>query len=204
MILWINGPFGVGKTQVAYELHRRLPHSFVCDPEFLGFALRGMWPPELRGDFQDDPVWREGTRRTLERLAGVWCGPVVVPMALVDVEHHREIVGALREHGTPVHHVTLLASRATVLHRIRRRGQGRKSRAARLYTASFDVLAQPAFAEHVTTDGRSVEQVAEDTAASAGLVLGARAGSRAASLARRVWAQWARHRYELRRLVGAP
>ncbi len=23
MLLWINGPFGVGKTQTAFEIHRR-------------------------------------------------------------------------------------------------------------------------------------------------------------------------------------
>jgi hypothetical protein len=38
MLLWINGPFGGGKTQTAYELRRRLPGSIVCDPEHVGFA----------------------------------------------------------------------------------------------------------------------------------------------------------------------
>ncbi|GHG01080.1 hypothetical protein GCM10017783_11610 [Deinococcus piscis] len=61
-ILWINGPFGVGKTQAAYALAQRLPGSFVCDPEQLGFALQRMTPPLLRGDFQDIPLWRSGTR----------------------------------------------------------------------------------------------------------------------------------------------
>jgi adenylylsulfate kinase-like enzyme len=32
MLLWINGPFGGGKTATAYELNRRLPGSVVCDP----------------------------------------------------------------------------------------------------------------------------------------------------------------------------
>jgi tRNA A37 N6-isopentenylltransferase MiaA len=32
MLVWLNGPFGGGKTQTAYELHRRLPGSVVCDP----------------------------------------------------------------------------------------------------------------------------------------------------------------------------
>jgi 2-phosphoglycerate kinase len=32
MLLWINGPCGVGKTATAFELNRRLPGSVVCDP----------------------------------------------------------------------------------------------------------------------------------------------------------------------------
>ncbi|MBQ9717880.1 MAG: tunicamycin resistance protein, partial [Clostridia bacterium] len=37
MILWINGTFGSGKTQTAAELHRRIPDSFVYDPENVGY-----------------------------------------------------------------------------------------------------------------------------------------------------------------------
>ena len=36
MVIWLNGAFGAGKTQTAYELHRRLPDSFVYDPENAG------------------------------------------------------------------------------------------------------------------------------------------------------------------------
>ena len=40
MIIWLNGAFGAGKTQTAYELHRRLPGSYVYDPENAGFFMR--------------------------------------------------------------------------------------------------------------------------------------------------------------------
>jgi hypothetical protein len=49
MLLWINGPFGGGKTATAYELNRRLPGSVVCDPEHVGFGMRRMLPAALRG-----------------------------------------------------------------------------------------------------------------------------------------------------------
>jgi hypothetical protein len=39
MLLLINGPFGVGKSQTARELHSRLPGSLICDPGQLGFGL---------------------------------------------------------------------------------------------------------------------------------------------------------------------
>ena len=37
MIIWINGAFGSGKTQVAHELKRRLENSFIYDPEQIGY-----------------------------------------------------------------------------------------------------------------------------------------------------------------------
>jgi 2-phosphoglycerate kinase len=59
MIVWINGPFGAGKTQTAFELHRRLGDSFVYDPENMGYFIRKNVPPTIkRDDFQDYPVWR--------------------------------------------------------------------------------------------------------------------------------------------------
>ncbi|HET7014362.1 MAG TPA: hypothetical protein VFI65_10655 [Streptosporangiaceae bacterium] len=33
MLLWINGPFGGGKTHAADEIRRRLDGSIICDPE---------------------------------------------------------------------------------------------------------------------------------------------------------------------------
>ena len=62
MLLWINGPFGGGKTHTAHEIHRRLAGSVVCDPEHLGIGLRRMTPRPLRGNYQDIPAWRQGTR----------------------------------------------------------------------------------------------------------------------------------------------
>lgn len=67
VIIWLNGPFGGGKTQTAYALHRRLPGSVVCDPEHAGFGLHRMTPPALRGDFQDLPAWRRGVSRCWSR-----------------------------------------------------------------------------------------------------------------------------------------
>lgn len=65
-LLWINGPFGGGKTQTAYELKRRLPGSVVCDPEHVGFGPHRTLPPGLRGDFQDLRAWRQGVREVLD------------------------------------------------------------------------------------------------------------------------------------------
>ena len=59
MIIWINGAFGSGKTTCAYELHRRLPNSYVYDPENIGFVIRDNIPDEMKQkDFQDYEQWR--------------------------------------------------------------------------------------------------------------------------------------------------
>ncbi|SMD21606.1 hypothetical protein [Kibdelosporangium aridum] len=67
MLIWINGPFGGGKTQTAYEIHRRLPGSVVCDPEHVGFGLHRMTPRALRQDFQDMHVWTDS--RSISQVA---------------------------------------------------------------------------------------------------------------------------------------
>jgi hypothetical protein len=173
MLVWINGPFGGGKTQTAYELHRRLPGSVVCDPEHVGFGLQRMQPPALRADFQDIPAWRQGVREVLDMTLRAHDGPVIAPMTLVHPHYFAEIVGRLREDGHDVHHFALLADRATVLRRLRSRGWGRGLRRDSFAVARLDEclerLRGPEFAEHVRTDDVPVPAVAEHLARSAGL-----------------------------------
>ena len=47
MIIWINGPYGVGKSSLAENLHERNPHSFIFDAEAVGNAVRDNLPKEL-------------------------------------------------------------------------------------------------------------------------------------------------------------
>jgi hypothetical protein len=185
MLIWINGPFGGGKTQTAYELRRRLAGSVVCDPEHVGFGLHRMLPPALRGDFQDLPVWRDAVHHVLHLALTGQPGPVIVPMTVVEPGYFRETVGRLREDGHDVRHFALLAERATVLRRLRERGVGQlvrrasgkdvpprwESFAVRRLDLCLERLAGPEFAEHVWTDRLTVPQVAEHLADSAGLRL---------------------------------
>ncbi|MEV4442018.1 AAA family ATPase [Streptomyces sp. NPDC049577] len=185
MLLWINGPFGGGKTQTAHELQRRLPGSVICDPEHVGFGLHRMLPAPLRGDFQDLAAWRQGVYEVLDLALGKHAGTVIVPMTVVEPAYFEEIVGRLRARGHDVRHFALLAERATVLRRLRERGFGRAVRLvagkeAPLRFESFAVakldlclerLRAAEFAEHIRTDHRTVPQVAERIAASAGLSL---------------------------------
>jgi len=58
MIIWINGTFGSGKTQTAFELNRRIQNSFVYDPEnFESFISENIPPNIHKADFQDYEMW---------------------------------------------------------------------------------------------------------------------------------------------------
>ncbi|MFE7457252.1 AAA family ATPase [Streptomyces sp. NPDC057554] len=190
-LLWINGPFGGGKTQTAYEIRRRLPGSTVCDPEHIGFGLHRTLPPELRGDFQDLAAWRAGVREVLGLALKGHPGPVIAPMTLVDPRYFAEIVGGLREDGHTVHHSALLADRETVLRRLRERGLGlglkRESFAVRRLDDCLERLAGPEFARHVRTDDITVPQVADLVAGAAGLTLAPDTDSRLRHRLRRTW-----------------
>jgi len=185
MLLWINGPFGGGKTQTAYELQRRLPGSVVCDPEMVGFGLHRMTPRPLREDFQNFPAWRQGVYEVLDLVLAKFDGVVIAPMTLVEPVYFQEIIGRLRDQGHDVRHFALLAERATVLRRLRERGVGhavafiagksaalkRQSFAVRKLDLCLERLQGNEFAEQVWTDTIRVREVADRIAASAGLTL---------------------------------
>ncbi|USQ82732.1 AAA family ATPase [Streptomyces phaeoluteigriseus] len=185
MLLWINGPFGGGKTQTAHEIRRRLPGSVVCDPEHAGFGLRRMLPPDLRGDFQDLVAWRQGVVEVLDLALREHDGVVIAPMTVTDPRYFAETVGRLGEMGHDVRHFTLLAERETVVRRLRERGMGRllrfvsgrkavsrkESWAVQRLDHCLERLREPEFAEHLWTDHTSVPKTADRIAVLAGLTL---------------------------------
>jgi hypothetical protein len=175
MLIWINGPFGVGKTATAYELQRRLPGSVVCDPAHVGFGMRRMLPAPLRRNFQDLPAWRHSTTELLRLTLTGYDGPVIVPMTLIRHGHFQEIIGSLRGDGFAVHHFSLLAESATVRRRLAGRSLGTESKpgswAVKQLGECLEQLRAPEFARHIHTDHQTVAQVAEAIASSAGLTI---------------------------------
>lgn len=173
MLVWINGPFGGGKTATAFELRRRVPGSVLCDPEQLGFGLHRMLPPPMRGNFQDLPAWRSGVHEILGMVARRHEGPVIVPMTLTDPGYFAQIIGRLRDDGHDVRHFALLAERDTVLRRLGRRGLSfglkREQWAVDQLDECLARLNTPEFADHVHTDERTVSQVADAVARGADL-----------------------------------
>ena len=105
VIIWLNGGFGAGKTTLAEELHRRLPHAVVYDPEDVGVMLWKWMRPN--GDFQHLPSWRELVVATALSLRRHHADTLIVPMTLIRDAYRAEIFGGLAAAGEEVLHVFL-------------------------------------------------------------------------------------------------
>ncbi|MCU6710627.1 AAA family ATPase [Paenibacillus sp. J5C_2022] len=172
MIIWINGAFGAGKTTSAYELHRRTPGTFLYDPENVGYFIRKNAPkPILLDDFQDHPEWREMNYSMLRMMANDYAGPIIVPMTIVNVVYFDEIIGKLRNEGIKVHHYALLATRETLLKRLKSRGEGSHSWAAAQIDRCLDSLSREKFGQHIVTDRLTTDEIIGQIAADTGLEL---------------------------------
>jgi AAA domain len=160
VLVWINGPFGVGKTSVAAALRGRTSGARLFDPERLGYVLQRLpLVGRARGDFQDLAAWRRWTRRTAWLLERARRGSVIVPMTLVDERYFEEIVGGLRGAGVDVRHFTLTASAGAIRKRLRGR-DGEGSWAEHQLDRCLTALRHPRFAHFVSTEGRTVDDIA--------------------------------------------
>ena len=177
MLIWINGAFGSGKTQTAFELKRRVPGVHVADPELLGFALQRTLPPQSRQDFQDLPQWRSAVVETLAQAEAAHPGPVIVPMTVVRDDYFDELIGGLRSRGVDLRHYALTASPETLKGRLSKRiafvrtGLRRETWAMQQIPRCVAALARDRYATHVATDDRSTDEVVEWIARDAELTL---------------------------------
>jgi len=144
---------------------KRVPNGTLFDPEQIGFMLRGSVPPDLaRGDFQDLPLWRQLTVRTILGLMDQYQQTLVVPMTLVNQYYFDEVVGQLQRSRADVRHFALIASPSVIRKRLRYRldfpGSSRwaKGQIERCVAA----LERPEFAMHLNTDGRKVGEIVEE------------------------------------------
>lgn len=161
-IIWINGPFGVGKTQTALALHARVPQSFVFDPEEVGYFIRKVTPPESHFlDFQDDPLWREMLSQTVMHALERSKGPLIVPMTLVHPTYFKEIMASLAQEDIVVHHIALIASKEKLLHRLKTRGDDQQSWPAKQIERCLQGLHQMNHLEHIATDHLALKDVVE-------------------------------------------
>lgn len=172
MIVWINGAFGSGKTQTAHELHRRIPESFIFDPEEAGYYIRKNIPTALaKNDFQDFELWREINYAFLKMTADQYSGIIIVPMTIVNPQYFAEIVGKLQQDGFDVRHFTLYASKEVLLKRLRTRAEGANSWAAAQIDRCMEGHSNPIFEQKINTNNLPIEQVAEQIASELGIDL---------------------------------
>ncbi|CAK7006004.1 AAA family ATPase [Tissierella carlieri] len=162
MIIWINGAFGSGKTNVAYELNRRIENSYVYDPEEIGYFIRDNIPKELKlNDFQDFPIWRDFNYQMLEYMSKHYNGIIIVPMTMTSDLYYNEILERLRQRGANIKHFTLMADKETLIKRLRKRGEGKNSWAAKQIDRCINSLDNPTFKEHIDTNKMTVYEVVD-------------------------------------------
>jgi hypothetical protein len=111
VIVWINGPFGVGKTTTVEELRGLLPEALIFDTELIGYALRStLAVTHPVADFQDWAPWRESVVAVLAALDRYTGRVVLVPQTVVVQDYWTEIAEGLRSQGVELRAFTLDAS----------------------------------------------------------------------------------------------
>ncbi len=124
MILWINGPYGVGKSTLAEELRRLKPDSLIFDAEAVGNAVRENMPPDkYSAVFEGYPLWFKFCSELLTEISKSFLGDIFVPMTLIYPDSFEKIAAPLRECGIDIRHILLESDYQTVHDRILERGE---------------------------------------------------------------------------------
>lgn len=123
MVLWLNGPYGVGKSTLADELHGLLTQSIVFDAEQVGNAIRDNLPESFfRETFEEYPLWLETCLQLFIEISGGYNGVIIVPMTLKRPESMK-IFDRLKAAGVDALHIMLRARAEEILRRIVERGE---------------------------------------------------------------------------------
>lgn len=100
-VIWINGPFGIGKTTTARLLIGRIPGARIFDPEEVGYLLRDVMVHESVDDFQDWPLWRTLVVANMVEIINHTDSTLVTPMTVLRADYAEEIFTGLARRGMP-------------------------------------------------------------------------------------------------------
>ncbi|MBV9599551.1 MAG: AAA family ATPase [Chloroflexi bacterium] len=170
MLIWLNGPFGIGKTSAAEALIRRLPGAIVFDPEPVGLMLCEMYRSvEPVEDFQDLQAWHAAVPALVRVLHPSHAAPVVMPMTVWRRDYFTEIMTALRAADDDVRCFCLTACEQVLRARILGRDplEATHEWSLRHLPTGLRMMQDPLFGEQVATCERSPDQVVGIVAATA-------------------------------------
>ncbi|MFC1435371.1 AAA family ATPase [Streptacidiphilus sp. N1-3] len=121
MIVWVNGPFGAGKTTTTALLQQALDGALLFDPEEVGFVIRQSFPeghPQRHKDFQDYPMWPPLVAQHAIHLEHYTKAPVIAPMTLLRHDYADTIFSTIRAAGIELRHLLIHADPQTLRARI--------------------------------------------------------------------------------------
>ena len=162
MIIWLNGPFGVGKTTLANRLHQEIPDSILYDPENLGDFFQENLPKAVcPEDFQDYPIWRQTTVQIIRDLATKTGKVIIVPMTVFKKEYCQEIIEQGLIEDMCVQHYILVAEKETILDRLNKRTQENNNWALKHLDNCLQAFEDQIPGRKIDTDGLTVDEIAE-------------------------------------------
>jgi hypothetical protein len=167
MIVFLNGPFGVGKTTTGRILATLLPHAVHYNPEHIGAALRFAHGPFYGAeDYQDLAIWRRLVP-VGARLYRLRYRTLVMPMTVWRRDYLDELVDGLRGADEDLRLFQLTAPADEIRARVLGRPDARGSHAwwwSHL-ESGLAMANDTAFGEPIDTAGLSPLQVASAIAA---------------------------------------
>lgn len=117
-VLWINGPFGGGKTSAATRLVERNPALHLFDPEWVGMLFRAMLPGVENHDFQDLPGWRRLVPVVAREVSDQMGRPLVAVQTVLNSAYWDELRAGMGAQGLSVTHVVLDVEEQVLRNRI--------------------------------------------------------------------------------------
>src|SRR5215211_7642098 len=159
-VIWINGPFGVGKTTLANHLQCRLAGAVLFNPEDVGGVLR-----KSLGDIADYRVWPEWRALVLAFLDQLsQSHPYVIsPMSVSNRTHWDEITAGVAKLGCPLSALVLIADQLDLIRRIRQAPVDEATKTFRMHYLEADLTAfrSPLFGTTLDTSGKTAAEVCE-------------------------------------------
>lgn len=163
MIVFLNGPFGVGNSIVARLLAQRLPGPRLYDPEKLGTIVRAVVRPfKSVPDYQDLAV----SPRLIPRVARIAAigaaGLFVIPMTVWRRDYHAQFRDSLHRIDPDLHCFQFTAPEEVLRQRIlsRPEAEGGHTWCLVHLAAGLAMALDPTFGIPLATDHRSAAEVA--------------------------------------------
>jgi adenylylsulfate kinase-like enzyme len=118
MLIWLNGPFGAGKTTIAQRLVAADSRLRSFDPETVGSLLLANLRDRPIADFQDLRAWRELVPRVAGEIARLTSMDLVAVQTVTVEAYWAELQAGLAAQDLEPVHVLLDCDEGTLRERI--------------------------------------------------------------------------------------